>query len=208
MNAINFYNYFFSGPIFSFSSDHDHHDDHDDQAICTTGSGACTDTSVIDATDNTNLHTTFDELADPIMGKAKEIEENRLKHHKETFTFLSFVRLLIYYFCGKVNSGRKLITSVQSEDQNLNLEPVPRSTHHNAFNRFPAEWFKSLFVSMLTQIEYKSIPELDLLGQLYITDGSIFPVPLNVKWAEYKSNSRALKLHLSFHLKYRQVSSY
>ena len=197
MNAIDFYNIFFNSPILSFSSDNDHHDD---QVSTTTGSGACTNTEVIDATDNANSHTTFDELANPIMDKAKEIEANRKKHHKETFTFLSFVRLLIYYFCGKVNSGRKLITSAQSEDQNLNLEPVPRSTFFYAFNRFPAEWFKSLFVSMLSQIEYKSIPELDLLGQLYITDGSIFPVPLNVKWAEYKSNSRALKLHLSFHL--------
>ena len=82
----------------------------------------------------------------------------------------------------------------------MNLPPVPRSTFFNAFNRFPAEWFRSLFVSMLSQISWKSIPELDLLGQLHLCDGSIFPLPLNVEWAEYKSNSRALKLHLSFNL--------
>ena len=110
------------------------------------------------------------------------------------------MRLLIYYFCGKVNSGRKLITSTQSEDQNLNLEPVPRSTFFYAFSRFPAEWFRSLFVAMLSQISWKSIPELDLLGQLYVCDGSIFPLPINIEWAEYKSNSRALKLHLCFNL--------
>ena len=198
MNTINFYNYFFSGPIFSSISSDDYHDD--DQVITTTGSEACMDTSLVDAADSTNLYTTFDELADPIMSKAKEIEENRDKHYLETFTFLSFVRLLIYYFCGKVNSGRKLITSVKSEDQSLNLEAVPRSTFFRAFNRFPAEWFRSLFTTMLSEISWKSIPELDLLGQLHITDGSIFPLPLNVQWAEYKSNSRALKLHLNFNL--------
>lgn len=83
MNAIDFYNIFFNSPILSFSSDNDHHDD---QAITTTGSGACTNTEVIDATDNANSHTTFDELANPIMDKAKEIEANRKKHHKETFS--------------------------------------------------------------------------------------------------------------------------
>ena len=192
----NLYDYFFDGSIFSsISSDSDN-----EEAILTTGSGACTNTLAVIATDSANSHTTFDELADPIMTKAKQIEESREKHHKETFTFLSFVRLLIYYFCGKVNSGRKLITSIESEDQNLNLEPVPRSTFFYAFSRFPAEWFRSLFVAMLSQISWKSIPELDLLGQLYVCDGSIFPLPINIEWAEYKSNSRALKLHLCFNL--------
>lgn len=195
MNAIDFYNVFFNTPILSFSSDND-----DDEGICTTGSGACTNTELVDATDNANSHTTFDELANPIMDQAKEIEENRKKHHNETFTFLSFVRLLIYYFCGKVSSGRQLITSIESEDLSLNLEPVPKSTFFYAFGRFPAQWFRSLFVTMLSEISWKSIPELDLLGQLHICDGSIFPLPLNVKWAEYKSNSRALKLHLCFNL--------
>ncbi|MGB0389844.1 MAG: hypothetical protein ACPGWR_33905, partial [Ardenticatenaceae bacterium] len=61
MNAIDFYNVFFNTPILSFSSDND-----DDEGICTTGSGACTNTELVDATDNANSHTTFDELANPI----------------------------------------------------------------------------------------------------------------------------------------------
>ena len=66
-----FYDYFFDGSISSsMSSD-------SEEEVLTTSSYACTDTSVVRATDSTNPHTTFDELVNPIMAKAKEISYNK-----------------------------------------------------------------------------------------------------------------------------------
>jgi hypothetical protein len=39
-----------------------------------------------------------------------------------------------------------------------------------------------------------------VLGQLYCIDGSLFPALTKMVWAEYKSKSQAIKLHLCFEL--------
>ena len=38
------------------------------------------------------------------------------------------------------------------------------------------------------------------LGPIVLVDGSVFPIAISTIWAEFKKNSKALKLHLGFSL--------
>ena len=151
--------------------------------------------------DGTELNcTTFDQLIAPIMTKSHTIEAERTRHHRETLTFIAFVRLLIYYFVTPTGSGRQLLTDALSAAPTLGLEKVSRSTFFDGFNRFPVMWFQMLLETVLAATTWQAIPELDALGQLYCVDGSLFPALTRMVWAEYKSKSRAVRLHLCFEL--------
>jgi hypothetical protein len=151
--------------------------------------------------DGTELNcTTFDQLVAPIMPKVQTIETNRTPHHRESLTFIAFVRLLIYYFVTPTESGRQLLTDVLSAAPALGLEKVSRSTFFDGFNRFPVAWFQMLLGTVLTATAWQTIPELDALGQLYCIDGSLFPALARMVWAKYKSKSQAVRLHLCFEL--------
>lgn len=151
--------------------------------------------------DGTELNcTTFDELIAPIMHKVQTIEANRTRHHRETLTFKAFVRLLIYYFLTPTESGRQLLTDVLSAAPILGLQRVSRSTFFDGFKRFPIDWFQILMETLLRTMSWQAIPELNALGRLYCIDGSLFPALTKMAWAEYKSKSQALKLHLCFEL--------
>lgn len=149
---------------------------------------------------STTEFTTFDMLLQPVMTAIKAIEENRTVHHRETLSFMAFVRLLLYYFVKGSGSGRQLLTDTLSAASELGLAPVRRSTFFDAFNRFPVDWFVNLLTTVLTAVTWKAIPELDALGKLYCVDGSLFPALATMLWAEYKSNSAAVRLHLCFEL--------
>lgn len=144
--------------------------------------------------------TTFDQLIAPIMTKVQAIEASRTIHHQESLTFAAFVRLLIYYFVTPTESGRQLLTDVLSAAPSLGVEKVARATFFDAFNRFPVAWFQMLLGTVLTVTNWQTIPEMAVLGQLYCIDGSLFPALTKMVWAEYKSKSQAVKLHLCFEL--------
>ena len=143
---------------------------------------------------------TFDQLIAPIMTKVQAIEASRTIHHRERLPFAAFVRLLIYYFVTPTESGRQLLTDVLSAAPSLGLGKVERSTFFDAFNRFPVDWFQMLLGTVLTVTSWQTIPEMAMLGQLYCIDGSFFPALTKMVWAEYKSKSQAVKLHLCFEL--------
>lgn len=144
--------------------------------------------------------TTFDQLIAPIMTKVNAIEASRTVHHRESLTFAAFVRLLVYYFVTPTESGRQLLTDVLSAAPSLGLAKVERSTFFDGFNRFPVVWFQLLLGTVLTVTSWQTIPEMAVLGQLYCIDGSLFPALTKMVWAEYKSQSQAIKLHLCFEL--------
>jgi hypothetical protein len=77
---------------------------------------------------------------------------------------------------------------------------VKRSTFFDAFQRFPVAWFANLLSCLLTAVTWKAIPELEALGKLYCVDGSVFPAVATMLWAEYRSQHKALRLHLCFEL--------
>jgi hypothetical protein len=93
-----------------------------------------------------------------------------------------------------------LLTDVLSAAPTLGLKKVSRSTFFDGFNRFPVAWFRMLLETVLAGTTWQAIPELDALGQLYCIDGSLFPALTSMVWAEYKSKSRAVRLHLCFEL--------
>ena len=142
----------------------------------------------------------FEELLSPLEEPLQEIEATRKKHHREVLEFPLFVRTLIYYFVFNLQSGRQLVACTKSVDETLSLSSIKKSTFFDAFNRFPAAWFAKLFGVVLSSIVWKEIPELALLGKLYVIDGSIFPAISKMCWAEYKAKCPAIKLHLCFEL--------
>jgi hypothetical protein len=144
--------------------------------------------------------TTFDQLVAPIITKVNVIEASRTIHHRESLTFAAFVRLLLYYFVTPTQSGRQLLTDVLSAAPRLGVAKVARATFFDAFNRFPVVWFQMLLGTVLQVTSWQTIPEMALLGQLYCIDGSLFPALAKMVWAEYKSKSQAIKLHLCFEL--------
>ena len=146
--------------------------------------------------------TVFDKLLEPVMPFVEEQGQNLIPHHNEKFSFQNFFRLLIYFFVSNYKSINLLIDMLQKGTipSELNLGNVPYSTLSDAFERFSSDLFKAIFISLLSTMSLKAIPELEALGILYCVDGSLFPTLACMLWAEYKKNSQAIKMHLCFEL--------
>jgi hypothetical protein len=145
-------------------------------------------------------NTTFDELCEPVNSFLKQHELDHPPHHRETLHFADFVRKLIYHFAKNCESGRQLVTDLETAPSELELDEVKRSTFFDAFQRFPVVWVADLLAFLLAAVVWQAIPELDALGKLYCVDGSIFPAITTMLWAEYMSNHQAIRLHLCFEL--------
>jgi hypothetical protein len=145
-------------------------------------------------------HTTFDELCEPIDSFLEQHERDHPPHHRETLHFADFVRKLIYHFAKNCESGRQLVTDLETAPSELELSEVKRSTFFDAFQRFPVVWFAHLLAFLLGAVVWQTIPELDVLGKLYCVDGSLFPAIASMLWAEYTSSHQAIRLHLCFEL--------
>jgi transposase len=72
--------------------------------------------------------------------------------------------------------------------------------YSEAFRRYDPTLFQKLFLSLLTQLQFLGMPEIETLGRFILMDGSIFPAIKTMDWAVYKSSQNALKIHLSFEL--------
>jgi len=144
--------------------------------------------------------TTFDELCEPINSFLEQHKQDHPSHHREKLPFADFVRKLIYHFTKNCESGRQLVTDLESAHPELELGTVKRSTFFDAFQRFPVMWFANLLAFLLGTIVWQAIPELEALGKLYCVDGSVFPAIASMVWAEYTRTHRAIRLHLCFEL--------
>jgi hypothetical protein len=144
--------------------------------------------------------TTFDVLFQPLESSLAQHERDHPPHHRETLHFREFVQVLVYHFVKGCESGRQLLTDTLTAAPELGLPEVKRSTFFDAFQRFPIAWFVSLLSFLLTAVTWKSIPELEALGKLYCVDGSVFPAVATMLWAEYKSQHKAIRLHLCLEL--------
>jgi hypothetical protein len=145
-------------------------------------------------------HTTFDELCEPINSCLEQHERDHPPHHRETLHFADFVRKLVYHFAKNCESGRQLVTDLETAPPELEVGEVKRSTFFDAFQRFPVVWFANLLANLLAVVVWQAIPELDTLGKLYCVDGSLFPAIASMLWAEYTSQHQAVRLHLCFEL--------
>jgi hypothetical protein len=144
--------------------------------------------------------TTFDALFQPTEPFFEQHEQDHPPHHRETLPFRDFVRSLVYHFVKGSESGRQLLTDIETAAPELELDPVKRSTFFDAFQRFPVAWFAALLSFVLATVIWQPIPELAALGKLYCVDGSLFPAIASMVWAEYTSQHRAIRLHLCFEL--------
>jgi hypothetical protein len=145
-------------------------------------------------------HTTFGELCEPIGPFLEQHECDHPPHHREALHFADFVKKLVYHFAKDCESGRQLVTDLETAPSELELAEVKRSTFFDAFQRFPVVWFANLLAFLLAAMVWRAIPELDALGKLYCVDGSIFPAIASMLWAEYTSSYQAIRLHLCFEL--------
>jgi hypothetical protein len=75
--------------------------------------------------------------------------------------------------------------------------------YSEAFSRYNPTLFQTLFLSLLEQLQFLGIPEIQALGRFILLDGSIFPAIKTMSWAVYKRSNNALKLHLAFELNRR-----
>jgi hypothetical protein len=114
--------------------------------------------------------------------------------------FADFVKKLVYHFAKNCESGRQLVTDLETAPPELELGEVKRSTFFDAFQRFPVVWFANLLAFLLATVVWQTIPELDTLGKLYCIDGSVFPAIATMLWAEYTSTHRAIRLHFCLEL--------
>jgi len=145
-------------------------------------------------------HTTFDELCEPIESFLEQHECDYPPHHRETLHFADFVKKLVYHFAKNCESGRQLVTDLETAPSEVESGEVKRSTFFDAFQRFPVVWFAKLLAFLLAAVVWQAIPELDALGKLYCVDGSIFPAIATMLWAEYTSSHQAIRLHFCLEL--------
>jgi IS4 transposase len=150
--------------------------------------------------DSARYCTTFDALCQPVDPFLDQHERDHPPHHREKLHFREFVRSLVYHFVKVAESGRQLLTDIETAAPELELDEMKRSTFFDAFQRFPVAWFAALLTFVLGTVVWQAIPELDALGKLYCVDGSLFPAIASMVWAEYTSKHQAIRLHLCFEL--------
>src|SRR6266516_2664330 len=118
--------------------------------------------------------TVFDTLLAPVLPILQHIEAGRKKHHNETFLWIDFVRILIFYFTKRCGSRNALIVALENADPALSLLAVPAMTLTDAFRRFPSTPLRKALQSLLAAIDLPDNPELALIGRVCASVGSDF----------------------------------
>ena len=145
--------------------------------------------------------TVFENIISPLKPllttQAKLLKEDNYK-----LSFYFFTQNLLYAIIGRISSISLLVTHLKSSPDTLvfGLVEVSKSMYSEAFSRYDPTWFQKLFLTLLGQLQFLGIPEIETLGRFILMDGSTFPAIKAMEWACYKSSKNALKLHLSFDL--------
>lgn len=116
--------------------------------------------------------------------------------------FADFVKKLLFAYLEQVSSLRSLSVELQTNQKclALGLGYTPFSTLKDGFYRFSSEACRTLFESVLRELNLKSMKGLDEIGLFRVIDGSLFPTLMNISWSAYRKRKNAFKLHLSFEL--------
>ena len=145
--------------------------------------------------------TVFESIIAPLKPLLAE-QAHCLKGDDYKLSFYVLTHNLIYAIIGKVGSISLLVSHLKSSPDTaaFNLVEASKSMYSEAFRRYDPTWFQKLFLTLLGQLQFLGIPEIQTLGQFILLDGSIFPAFRTMEWACYKSHKNALKLHMSFDL--------
>jgi hypothetical protein len=144
--------------------------------------------------------TVFDTLLAPVMPILRQIEAERPKHHNETFRWIDFVRILVFYFTKRCGSRNSLVVALSNADPALSLPAVPAMTLTDAFRRFPSMLLRKALQSLLATLNLPENPELALIGSVCAGDGSEFPIVGGMMLPSPAERATSMKLHLIFNL--------
>ena len=122
--------------------------------------------------------TVFDTILAPLLPLLKE-QCTQLKGDANTYklSLAPFVLNLVFAVLNNVKSISLLITEIDSSTvaREIGLIKASRSMYSEAFVRYRATIFRNLFLRLLERLNFLSIPELQLLGNLVCVDGSLIP---------------------------------
>jgi Transposase DDE domain len=147
------------------------------------------------------MQTLFLQLLSPLsLFLKQESEQIDKSASSRTFLYEDFIKNLIYGTSIRIDSFRKLILDLSSNENvgKLGLKAVAFSTFKDGFSRFNYLFVNKLYTYLLTQIDFQQVPDLKELGLFKLVDGSLFPTLSSVDWASYKKHKKAIRLHLSF----------
>ena len=147
------------------------------------------------------MQTLFLQLLSPLSVFLKqESEQIDQLSGSRTFSYEDFIKNLIYGTSIKIDSFRKLVLDLSSNEniEKLGLKAVAFSTFKDGFSRFNYLFVNKLYTYLLNRIDFQQLPDLKELGIFKLVDGSLFPTLNSVDWAGYKRNKKAIRLHLSF----------
>src|SRR5205085_10022644 len=100
--------------------------------------------------------TVFDTLLAPVMPILRQLEAERFKHHNETFVWIDFVRILVFYFTKRCGSLNALIVALENADSALGVPAVPKMTLSDAYRRFPSALLRQALASLVPSL---NLPE-------------------------------------------------
>jgi hypothetical protein len=143
----------------------------------------------------------FHEITEPLTKLLKNPDYLPEIDSAKKLTFGYFVNLLLYFYLSGLDSLRSLITDLKTKDvAKIGLFLVGLSTIHDAFCRYQARLLQNFYLALLKVAPVRIIEEFQELGPIAFVDGSIFPIAISAIWAEFKTYSNAVKLHLAFSL--------
>ena len=144
--------------------------------------------------------TVFDTLLAPVMPILQQIEAGRKKHHNETFLWIDFVRILVFYFTKRCGSLHSLTVALENANPVLGLPVVPKMTLSDAFRRFPSTLMRQALTSLIPKLNLPENPELALIGPIRAGDGSEFPIVGGMTLPKSSERVPSMKLHLIFNV--------
>jgi DDE family transposase len=144
--------------------------------------------------------TVFDTLLAPALPILQQIEAGRKKHHNETFLWIDFVRILVFYFTKRCGSLNSFVIALENADTALELPVVPKMTLSDAFRRFPSTLMRHALTSLIEKLNLPENPELALIGPVRAGDGSEFPVVGGMTLPKSSARVPSMKLHLLFNV--------
>jgi hypothetical protein len=150
-----------------------------------------------------NSPTVFKAILDPLLpllrAQCAQLKDDATVY---TLSLEPFAINLVFAVLNNIKSISLLVTEIDTSPvaRELGLIKASKSMYSEAFVRYRATIFRSLFQNLLEQLSFLGIPELQLLGRLVCVDGSIIPAIKTMSWATYKKSANALKIHLAFEL--------
>ena len=95
--------------------------------------------------------TVFTMLLAPVMPILTEIEHDRAKHGNETFTWLTFVRIIVYCCTKRCRGRNEWVVACGNAEPELAIPAIPRMTLSDGFQRFPPRLLRRAVALLLAQ---------------------------------------------------------